>query len=71
MSKKITNLREQLFETLELLKSGDMEIDRAKAICEVGTVIINSAKVEIEFLNAIGSKESTGFLEIENKTTDQ
>lgn len=51
---KITDLRNHLFETLEALKDGDMEIDRAKAIAEVADVIVQTAKVEVAFLKEVG-----------------
>lgn len=61
---KITDLRDHLFETLEALKDTDkpMEIDRAKAIADVARVIVDSAKVEVQFLQATGGLKSTGFL---------
>jgi hypothetical protein len=31
-----------------------MDLDRAKAIADVSQVIINSAKVEIDFINKVG-----------------
>lgn len=37
---KIEDLRNHLFETIEMLKDGDIEIKTAKAIAEVGSVII-------------------------------
>jgi hypothetical protein len=63
MKNKITDLRNHLFETLEALKDNDhpMEIERAKAISEVAQTIINSAKVEIQFMEAIDSAETTEF----------
>lgn len=65
MKNNITDLRNHLFETLERLKDPDLnleqEISRAKAIKEVGSVLIDSAKVEVEFLNAFGGK-GTGFI---------
>lgn len=63
MKNKMTDLRNHLFETLEALKDKDqpMDIARAKAISDVAQVLINSAKVEIEFLEAIDSTESTEF----------
>lgn len=53
---KISDLRDHLFETLEALKDKDapMELDRAKAICQTAQVIINSAKVEVDYLEAAG-----------------
>ena len=46
-----------------------MEIERAKAICDVSQAIINSAKVEVEHLKVIGGKGS-GFIPtgVEDKT---
>ncbi|MBS0647366.1 MAG: hypothetical protein JSR97_12375 [Verrucomicrobia bacterium] len=60
---KIEDLRNHLFATIEGLLDEDkpLDIDRAKAVCEVGQVIINSAKVEIDFINKVGGK-GTGFI---------
>lgn len=65
MKNKMTDLRNHLFATLEALqdKEDPMDIDRAKAIAQVGSVMVASAKVEVEFLNAIGGQGSTGFIE--------
>jgi len=63
---KIQDLRHHLFETIEMLKDGDIEIDKAKAISEVAQVIINSAKVEVQFLKEMGSNRHTGFIQLEN-----
>ena len=64
----IETLREQLFKTLNALNDKDkpMEIDRAKAISEVAQTIINSAKVEVEYARATGSKGST-FLDMASR----
>lgn len=55
---KIVDLRNHLFETIEMLKDGDeaktkMTIEKAKAISDVAQVIINSAKLEIEYMRAV------------------
>ena len=49
---KIQDLRDHLFETIELLKDEDskMTVEKAKAIADVSQVIINSSKLEIEFV---------------------
>ena len=56
------DLRDHLFETLEALKDEDkpMELDRAKTISLVAQTIINSATVEVKFLNAAGQGVATG-----------
>ena len=50
MVNNITSLREKLFETLDAVKNGTMEINRANAVANVGSKIIETAKVELDFL---------------------
>ena len=68
---KIQDLRDHLFETIELLKINKLDIDKAKAIADVAQVIVNTAKVEVDFLRAKdkldGYYPSTGFIEPEQK----
>jgi hypothetical protein len=63
MQNKIEDLRNHLFATLEELRDKDkpMEIDRAKAISSVANSIIESAKVEVKFLELTGGN-GTGFI---------
>lgn len=59
MSQTIDDLRNFMFFALEGLKSGALDIERAKAMAEIGQTVINSAKVEVEAMkvaNASGSK---------------
>lgn len=66
MNNKMTDLRNHLFATLEALQDQEkpMEIERAKAIAEVGKVLVDSAKVEVMFLKVMdGEGRSTGFIE--------
>jgi hypothetical protein len=64
MKNKIDDLRNHLFETLEALKDDDkpMELARARAIADVARVVVESAKVEVDFLKVTGGLRSTGFL---------
>jgi hypothetical protein len=56
----IDDLREHLFETLRALRDKDnpMDIERARAISEVAQVVINTAKVEVDYLRVNGAGES-------------
>lgn len=69
---KIEDLRNHLFVTLEALLDEEkpMDIDRAKAIADVAQVIVNSAKVEVDFLRATDRSQGSGFL-IEEKRHDK
>lgn len=71
MKNKIEDLRDHLFETIEMLKEGKMETGDAKAITNAAQTIINSAKVEVDFIKAMGGiGEGTGFIPLEAKKPD-
>lgn len=62
----ITQMREHLMATLASLRDRDnpMEPDRARAVAQVAGVLVDSAKVEIEYIKATGADRSD-FLEPE------
>lgn len=64
MKNQMIDLRNHLFATLEALQDQEkpMEIDRAKAIADVGRVLVETAKVEVAFLDIAGGK-GAGFIE--------
>ena len=62
---KINDLRDHLFETLERLKDGDIDVKTAKAMADVSQVIINSAKIEIDFIRTTGSTKDSGFIKLQ------
>lgn len=62
MKNKIEDLRNHLFEALEMLKGGEMDVERAKAMSGVAQTIINSAKVEVDYLRATEQIRGTGFI---------
>lgn len=75
MKNKITDLRNHLFETIEMLKDGDedvnkMTVEKAKAIAQVSGKIIDSAKLEVQWLKALQDLDqnhiNTGFLPTKN-----
>lgn len=59
----ITEVRRHLFDTLNRLtdKQAPMELDRARVVVDVAQTLINSAKVEVEFLRVTGA-DTSGFL---------
>lgn len=61
MSNDITELRGHLFDTLRGLKDKSIDIEHAKAICEVAKNITETAKVEVDFLR-VTEAEGTGFI---------
>jgi hypothetical protein len=63
---KIEDLRNHLFEVIEKLQDGEIDIETAKTIANVGGVIIESAKVEVAYLRTVEDKRSN-FIPIEEK----
>ena len=75
MKNKISDLRDHMFAALERLNNEDLkpedlqkEIDRAKALSEVGKVIVESAKTEVLYAKMTGKRDEnpTKFLEIDD-----
>ena len=63
---KIEDLRDHLFEIIEMLKENDMELDKAKAIADIAQVIVNSAKVEVDFIKVVHGNGS-GFIPLDKR----
>lgn len=57
MPHTIDDLRAELFDTLKRLKNKDapMDVARARAVVEVASVLVDTAKVEIAMVEATGS----------------
>ena len=62
---KLSDLRDHMFAALERIDDDQLtpeqlknEIDKAKSIAMVGSVIINSAKVEVDYIKSTGMIES-------------
>jgi len=69
---KIEDLRNLLFAQIERLSDEDCDVDkemgRAKAIAQIGTVLVNSIKAEVEFLKAMGADNcGSDFISLEPK----
>lgn len=66
---KIEDLRNHLFATLEALQDEEnpMDIERAKVVAEVAQVVVNSAKIEVDFIKATGRSQGTGFIPDERR----
>lgn len=73
---KIEDLRNIIFAALERLDEDDTmknpialerEIKRSAAIADLAQVIVNSAKVEVDFIRATDKKNGTGFIPEESK----
>ena len=59
MSKSIEDLREALFATLQGVKDGSIDVEKARAVNELGKTICDTAKVEVDYIKASGGARAT------------
>lgn len=57
-TKSISDLRETLFATIEGLRNGSVDLDKARAVNEVAKTIVDTAKVEVDYLRVTGGGDS-------------
>jgi mannitol/fructose-specific phosphotransferase system IIA component len=55
----ITALRQHLFAAIAGVRDGSIELDKARAINEIGKTLIDSGRVEVEYLKTTGGGESS------------
>lgn len=58
MSEHIDDLRRRLFKAIDGLTAGTLSVEHAKQVASLSQVIVNSAKVEVDYLRATGGAES-------------
>lgn len=70
MKNKIEDLRNHLFATLEALQDEEkpMDLERAKTVAEVASVLVESAKAEVLFLKTTDNVQGSGFFPTDMKT---
>lgn len=63
-SPHINDVRQHLMDTLAAMRDRDnpMDVDRARAIAQVAGVLVDTAKVEVEYLKVTG-QDASAFLE--------
>lgn len=54
MKNKLSDLRNHLFEAIEMVKSGELDVEKAKVISDLGGKLIDSAKVEVSYIATVG-----------------
>lgn len=72
MRNKIEDLRNLLFEQIERLMDEDLDLaaetKRAESVAAIAAVLVQSAKVEVDFLRMVGAEGSgTGFIPMDTQ----
>lgn len=62
MKNSMQDVRNNMIETMEMLKEGDprMDVEKAKAMAQLGQALVASAKVEVDYLKATGGQATLG-----------
>lgn len=55
----IKDLRESLADALNKVKAGTMDKELAASVCQIANCIIDTARVEVAYINALGGVDST------------
>lgn len=62
--KNISDLRAHLFDSIERLKAGQMDVKTAKAVSDLGRTLVETAKVELSYMKHVDSrKPNSAFLD--------
>lgn len=73
MSNNITTVRQHLLDTLSDLRDREkpMDVERARAVADVARVLVDSAKVEVDFIKATNQSGSEFFGDTEKPVTNE
>lgn len=62
MTTHIDDLRRRLFDAIDKVTDGTMSVEQARQVSDLSQVIVNSAKVEVDYLRVTNGSKS-GFIE--------
>lgn len=63
MSQDLKTLRDELFATLRAVKDGTVNLDKARSINEISKTIIDTAKVEVDYIRALEGEGHSAFIQ--------
>jgi hypothetical protein len=70
MKNKIQDLRNHLFEQIERLSDDELNLDnevkKARAMSEIASQIVETARVEVQYIRAIGTTQKSDFIRLES-----
>lgn len=59
MANDITALRDALFSTLAALRAGEVDVNTARGVNDLAKTLVETARVEVDFLRATGAEGAT------------
>lgn len=58
----IKDVRGTLYEAMRAVRAGTLDVERAKQIADLGRVLVDTAKAEVDYLRVTGESAHTGFV---------
>lgn len=58
----VSELQDFLYNTLQGIQKGTIDVEKAKAITGVANALVSSAKAEVEYAKALGTQADSAFL---------
>jgi len=59
----VSDVRGFLYEAMKKVVNGDIDRQQALSVTEIAQVMVDSAKVEVEYMSKIGAKDESSFLD--------
>ena len=66
----VSDVRGFLYEAMQKVVDGDIDRQQALSVTEMAQVMVDSAKVEVEYMSKIGAKEESAFLSYDDELPD-
>lgn len=57
-SNSLAALRAHLFDAIKSVKAGTLDLDKARVVNDIGRTLVDSAKVEVDYLRTTGGQQS-------------
>jgi|AntDeeMetagen192_2_1112575.scaffolds.fasta_scaffold01010_13 hypothetical protein len=60
----LKELRDHLFGAMRMVKSGEMGVAQARTISDIGRTLIDTAKIELQYMEHVEERCDSGFVRI-------
>lgn len=61
----LQELRDHLFGAMRMVKSGEMDVNKAKTISDLGRTLVSTAKLELQYMEQVDQRYDSGFVKID------
>lgn len=66
----LKELRDHLFGAMRMVKSGEMQVAQARTISDIGRTLIDTAKIELQYMEQIDQRYDSGFVKLDKPSPE-